>query len=129
MMDLKLLAFDPDDLAVISAHVQDAAVAAADMAWLAAERRFALVCMRQDHVEGGAARPAGLHFDHVLKVERLRMPPAGADASLVLIGLGFEPTEAPSGRITLLFNGGAAIRLTVDCIEAAMRDLAPAARA
>jgi hypothetical protein len=128
-MDMRLLAFDAEDLAVISAHVQDAAVAADDMAWLAAERRFALVCTRQDHAEGGAPRPAGLHFDHVLKVERLRLPPAGAgDAPLTLIGLGFEPTDAPSGHVTLLFNGGAAIRLTVDCVEAAMRDLAPATK-
>jgi hypothetical protein len=125
-MGLKLLAFDADDLCVMSAHLQDASLRAGDMAWLSGEKRFAMVCERQDHVGGAGPTPAGLHFDHVLKAERLRLP-AEQDARLVLIGLGFEATDAPSGHVTLLFNGGAAIRLTVDCIEATMRDLAPPA--
>jgi hypothetical protein len=127
-MSLKLLALDAEDLCVISAHLQDAAVQARDMAWIAAAKRFALVCRRPDHVAGSGVVPSGLHFDHVLKVERLRIP-AEENAALTLIGLGFETTEAPSGHVTLLFNGGAAIRLTVDCIEATMRDLTPPAPA
>ncbi|MBN9061811.1 MAG: hypothetical protein BGP06_04265 [Rhizobiales bacterium 65-9] len=125
-MDLKLLAFDAEDLAVISAHLQDATVACADMAYLPQEKRFALVCMRQDHVGGGAARPCGLHFNFVRKVQRLRVPQEETPQALTLIGVGFEETSAPSGRVTLLFNGGCAIRLDVDCIDATMRDLAPA---
>jgi hypothetical protein len=120
-MSLKLLAFDAEDLAVISAHLQDATVAAGDAAWLPAERRFALVCRRVDHVGGGPAKAAGVHFDHVLKVERLRPPPA--DQPMLVVGLGFEAGEAPSGRITLLFDRGAAIRLTVECIEGVLQDL------
>lgn len=123
-MSLKLIALDADDLAVISAHLQDAAVEARDIAWLPGQSRFALACLRQDHVEGGGPRPAGLHFDRVLKAERLRMPGPGAARTLTVIGLSFEETDAPSGRVTLMFQGGAAIRLTVECVEAAMSDLA-----
>jgi Protein of unknown function (DUF2948) len=124
-MFLKLIAMDAEDLAIMSAHLQDASVRASDMTYLPRERRFALVCTRPDHVSGEAARACGLHFERVLKVERLNAKP---DA-LTLIGLGFEAGEAPSGQVTLLFEGGAAIRLTVECIEAVMRDLEPGTEA
>jgi hypothetical protein len=40
----------------------------------------------------------------------------------------FEPAEEPSGVLTLLFAGGGAIRLEVECIEAELRDLGAAWR-
>ncbi len=43
---LKLRAHDPADLAVISAHLQDALVPLRDMTWLPAERRFVLLANR-----------------------------------------------------------------------------------
>ncbi|WP_342359462.1 DUF2948 family protein [Terrarubrum flagellatum] len=126
-MDLKLLAFDAEDLCVMSAHLQDAALIASDMAWQPKERRFALVCQRRDHVGGGADRACGLHFNFVTAAQRLRMP-QGEAAPLKLIGLGFEAGETPSGFVTLLFDGGAAVRLSVECIDASMRDLVPASQ-
>lgn len=44
--NLKLRAHDPADLAVISAHLQDALVPVSDMAWLKGERRFLLLANR-----------------------------------------------------------------------------------
>lgn len=126
-MELKLLAFDAEDLCVISTHLQDASLTCGDMAYLPQERRFALVCMRMDHVNGGPSRPCGLHFNFVTNVQRLRVPQGEKPGALTLIGLGFEETDSPSGYVTLLFEGGCAIRLTVECIEATMRDMAPAA--
>ena len=38
----KLIALDADDLAVVSAHVQDAAVAAPDIIWRQAEKRLVI---------------------------------------------------------------------------------------
>ena len=43
---LKLRAYDREDFAVVSAVLQDALVPVIDMAWLAEERRFALVANR-----------------------------------------------------------------------------------
>ena len=43
---LKLVALDQEDLAVISAHLQDAIVKVGDLTYLPRERRFALVARR-----------------------------------------------------------------------------------
>jgi hypothetical protein len=45
---------------------------------------------------------------------------------LSLLTLTFAPDDAPQGTITLTFAGGGAVRLTVECIEAALTDLGAA---
>ena len=42
----KLAALDAEDLAVVSAHVQDAVVRVGDLLWSPTERRFGLVMNR-----------------------------------------------------------------------------------
>ena len=56
---LQLAAMDADDLAILSAHLQDMQIAIGDLAYLPAERRFALVGKRFDWVKaavGGCER-------------------------------------------------------------------------
>jgi hypothetical protein len=48
MEQLKLIAFDADDLAVISAHVQNASLKVQDMAYMPSQKRFAAVASRLD---------------------------------------------------------------------------------
>src|SRR4249920_318247 len=105
MPELKLIAFDADDLAVISAHLQDAVLKVADIAYLPAERRFAAVGNRFDWAQAlgdakvgsknYARRRAALRFERVLgaKVQGLDLQNKGAVLSLLAIG--FEPGEAP----------------------------------
>lgn len=128
MDKLKLVALDQEDLAVVSAHLQDAVIKFADIAWLAKEKRFALVCNRFDWeaAEGGQRRRrrTGLRFDRVSKVQH-RMPARDPDAVLNLLAVTFDEGEAPSGAVTLVFSGGGAIRLEVECLECEMRDLGP----
>lgn len=129
MDELKLVALDADDLAVMSAHLQDAVLKVGDMAWLPGENRFALVANRFDWENATARQPrrrrTGLHFDRVLRVRRARIRADAPDAVLNLLAVTFEETDAPSGRVTLVFSGGAAIQLEVECLEAAMKDLGP----
>ena len=122
---VKVAAFDPEDLLVISAHLEGARVRASDMVYLPQERRFVLAMDRP--VAGGASerRQTGLHFERVTRAMTSKMPAGSPDAVLNLIGIGFEPVDAPSGHVVLLFEGGSAVRLTVECLEAAMADLAP----
>ena len=50
-------------------------------------------------------------------------------ASLALLAITFEPKagpDAPGGDVTLTFSGGAAIRLSVECVEIEMKDLGAA---
>lgn len=125
---LKLAALDSEDLAVISAHLQDAEVRVGDMAYLQQSMRFALVAARFDWVQALAGPcercGTGLHFERVFKVVRAGFD-QDPDRVLTLLAVMFTPGEAPSGTITLRFSGGAAIRLEVECIEAALSDIGP----
>jgi hypothetical protein len=139
MPELKLIAFDADDLAVISANLQDAVLTVGDIAYLPRQRRFAAVANRfdwADALKDGKAGPnqyvrrqAALRFERVLgaKVQGIDLDRKGA--VLCLLAIGFEPGEAsdsPGGHVTLAFADGGAIRLEVECIEAELKDLGPA---
>ncbi|MDB5641519.1 MAG: uncharacterized protein JWN07_836 [Hyphomicrobiales bacterium] len=124
---LRLIALDPEDLAVMSCNLQDAVVRVADLAFVPAQRRFALLASRFDWVAAEAGRQercrAGLHFDSVVKVASTGFDRADRQMVLNLLSVSFEEAEAPAGVIELTFSGGAAIRLDVECVDAQMRDL------
>lgn len=132
MSDLKLVALDGDDLAILSAHVQDAVLKMADLRWLGSEKRFVLAMNRlaRERARKGAKeferRRAALHFDRVEKVSVTGLRQEAKEAVLVLLAIRFEETEAPAGRILLDFAGGGKIRLDVECIEAQLADLGAA---
>ena len=68
--DLKIAALDPEDLAILSAHLQDAEVKIGDMAYLPKAQRFALVASRFDWFGAGQGIcercQTGLHFERGL---------------------------------------------------------------
>jgi hypothetical protein len=127
---LRLQALDPEDLAFVSAHLQDAAVRVGDIAYLKERRRFALVAARFDW--GAEARGrlercvTALHFEAVRGVRCLRFPHEKPEAMLALLSILYEPAAAgPEGCIRLVFSGGATIALDVDGVEAQLSDLGP----
>jgi hypothetical protein len=126
---LKLVAFDEEDLAVLSAHLQDAALRVEDLAFLPKERRSALCARRfaweSDPAEPPRRRLTGIHFDRVQNARCRNMDPRRKDEVLNLLAVTFEPTTAPSGAVTLIFSEDRAIRLEVECIEAQMKDMGP----
>lgn len=126
---LALVVMDADDLSVLSANLQDARIAVADLAYLPAEKRFALVGRRFDWIKaaaGGCERAAmGLHFERVLGVTRTGLAQDDGERELNLLAIEFQANSEPAGHVTLTFSGGAAIRLEVECLEAQMRDLGP----
>lgn len=135
---LKLIAFDAEDLAILAAHLQDAVIKVPDLAYLKSERRFAFVANRFDWESALAAegrfrakpytrRQAGVRFEHVTGAQLTGIDRSDTKAVLSLLTIQFEPgAEAPEGHVTLSFAGGGAIRLSVSCIEAEMRDLGAA---
>ncbi|MEX6508514.1 DUF2948 family protein [Jiella sp. M17.18] len=133
---LRLLAVDPDDLAIISAHCQDATVKVKDLIFRQREKQFVLEMNR--FVWEGAVRKsrfplfrrreferrrAILHFDRVLRAQRFGFEATAEDQVLVLLAIRFTGTEAPSGVVELVFAGGAAIRLDVEVVEAQLADV------
>lgn len=132
MPDLKLIALDAEDLKVVSAHLQDAVLRVADLAWLKGERRFALVVNRFDwsaSSEGELVRRrTGLRFERVLAAQVMGLDVSAGDQCLELLALSFAPLsdETPEGHVTMTFAGGSGIRLHVECIEAELKDLGAA---
>lgn len=136
MSDLKLIAFDAEDLAIIAANLQDAVLRMEDMAFLKAERRFALVVNRFDwnHAvkkpasasERFVRRRAGGRIERVTNAQVQGLDLTKKDQVLSLLTLTFEPGEAPQGAIILTFAGGGRVRLEVECIEVALTDLGAA---
>lgn len=129
---LRLAAIDEEDLAVISAHVQDAVLKVGDLVYLPKERRFALGMNRfawETAGEGGRANErhrAALTFDRVLKVSSTGIDLGRKETVLDLLAVNFEATDPPAGNVTLVFAGGGAVRLTVEVVEARLADLGAA---
>lgn len=137
MPDLKLLALDAEDLAVLSAHLQDAVLRVGDAAYLASERRFALVANRFDWqtalTSEGGRKPAherrrcGLRIERVSAAQAQNIDLRNKDTALELLALTWEANgEGPDGHVMLHFAGGGTVRLAVECIEIELRDLGAA---
>ena len=126
---LKLIALDEDDLAVISAHVQDARVQTADIIWRQGEKRLVIGMNRLDWEQtlAGETTPrrliAALRFDRVLSCKSRNIDLDAPETVLDLIGIEFYPGEDPGGSAMLLFAHGGALRLDVECLECELTDL------
>ena len=128
---LKLRAEDADDLAVLSACLQDAVVAVRDLAYLSEDRSFVLIASRF-RWEHGLRRGRGqagferilcaITFDEVAAVSYRGFRRGEDDRILSLLSIRFAPGEA-NGTIHLDFSGGAAIRLEVARIVCRSKDL------
>jgi len=131
MNPLKLIALDQDDIAIVSTHLQDAVVKVADIVWLPAENRLVLGVNRFDWEACGCDDPCykrrrtALRFDRVMALRCRNMDPKAKDAVLNLLAVEYNETDAPAGTITLIFSGGAALRLEVECLECELADLGP----
>jgi hypothetical protein len=125
---LRLVALDQEDLAIVSAHLQDAVVRVGDIAYLPKERRFALLARRFDW-EAPPNEPrrrlTGLHFERVLGARCRGLDRSNPDAVLNLLAITFDERQSPSGTATLLFSDGAAIQIDCECVESQMKDLGP----
>jgi len=129
MAQLKLIALDADDLAVISAHVQDARVKSSDIIWRQGEKRLVVGMSRLDWEQtlSGETSPsrlvAALRFDRVLACKSRNIDLEAQGAALELLGIEFHPGVPPAGSAVLLFSQGGALRLDLECLECELTDL------
>ncbi|HZZ34388.1 MAG TPA: DUF2948 family protein [Caulobacteraceae bacterium] len=125
---LRLLAEDADDLAVISAALQDAVTKIGDIAWDAKGRRLTIAFNRfrweADGRRGERVR-AGLQLGGVLQVKARKLRQGAKSAVLELLAVTFEPGEAPGGTVTFAFAGGGDLAASVECIDLALADVSP----
>jgi hypothetical protein len=128
---LKLIALDRDDVEIISTHLQDAVLKVADVRWQPGDKRLVVGVNRFDWEAAHDDRPeyrrrrAALRFDRVLSLKCRNLDPANPNAVLNLLAVEFVEKDPPGGVVTLVFSGGAALRLEVECLEAELADLGP----
>jgi hypothetical protein len=121
---LRLLAEDAEDLAVISAAVQDAVAKIGDIHFDAHARTLTIGMNRYRwEKKGGERVRAGLQISSVLAVKQRNLRQGAKDAVVDLLAVVFEPREPdPSGTITLEFAGGADLRCEVECVDVVLAD-------
>ncbi len=131
---LKLVALDNEDLAIVSAHCQDAILRVGDIIWSPAKNRFAVAMNRfawEVATDGKRSRSferrrTALHFDRVLGVKAASIDRGAPNRILELLAVNYAASTEPAGEIRLIFAGGAEIALSVECIEAQLADLGAA---
>jgi len=132
MAGLKLRAADTEDLAVISAILQDSLVTVAEMAYLPDEHRFVLVANRfkwepqaaepQGRRRAGERVLTGLCIDGVKTVSRRGFHPRESDRLLSLLAVRVAG-EGPVTTLILDFAGGSSVRLEVERLLCHLDDL------
>jgi hypothetical protein len=130
MTELKLLALDLDDLAIVSAHLQDAVFKVGDIRWLPGEKMFSLAANRfvweqaARKRKGFERRRAALVLKRVMAVRSTGIDRNRKEDVLCLLALRFhQKGEGPEGTVELVLAGEATIALDVECIEVALADI------
>ncbi len=128
---LRLLAYDAEDLQVLSTLTQDAVFPGSEMKWEPVKRRFSLLLNRFRWEDAAAAKARGrapervqavLSVSDVLKVQSQGVT-RGEDAILSLLSIGFVPGEDGTGTVELTLAGDGAIRLEVETLDVTLQDV------
>ena len=129
---LRLKALDAEDLAVLSALVQDAVFPASEMRYSARDRRFAILLNRFRWEDAPAAErrtrdfervQAVLAVEDVTRVQSQGVPRGDAETVLSLLAVSFEPDADGAGRLVLTLAGDGAIACEVEALEVVLRDV------
>ena len=133
-MTLKLTALDGEDLAVISAAVQDALVAVRDCAFFKDERRFVLLLSRfrweaDPTVDAPYSRThSALVFNEVKAVRHHNIPLHEPDRMLELLAVSLDGKRdggkpGDFATVSLRFAADRAIRLEIDRLACHLGDV------
>ena len=136
---LRLLACDEDDVAVVSALLQDAIIPGADMEFKRKTNQFFIVANRfcweiqpLDGVKSSAGKPVhqrrlcGICIRHVKVVQQHNWPDMRQDALFNLLALRYVDMAKHAGDgvgLQFEFSGGSSLRLLTDEIDITLADL------
>jgi len=129
---IRLRAETAEDLAVISALLQDAVGETDRIAWAARHRRFTLLLNRFRWEDSAGAerqkRPfervqSLLSVESVLRARSNGLDPADPDTVLSLLSLEFRPGEDAAGTLLVILAGDGEIALDVECLDVTLADV------
>ena len=124
---LRLVAMDAEDLQVLSALCQDAVFPATEMQWQSKQKRFGMLLNRfrwEDipQAERGNRKPERvqcvLAVENVTRVASQGVDRTDGDTILSLLAVTFE-----EDAVILTLAGDGAVRLEVEDLEVALRDV------
>ena len=129
MDSLKLLALDAEDLAVVSAHLQDAVFKTDGLAFDARQHVFSVVVNRfvwENAASRGKSferRRAVVAFKRVNAVRSIGIDRKDTNAVFSLLAINFTPKdEGPEGTLEVVLSGNASVALDVECVEVQLAD-------
>lgn len=129
---IHLQATTTDDLAVISALIQDGVGQNGETSWQPKKHRFAMLINRFRWEDKDAAEAQGRPFERVqsvlsidgaFKVSGDGLNPAEKDQIFALLALTFTPKEDGAGSLDLTLQGDGVIRIEVECIDVTLKDV------
>jgi hypothetical protein len=127
---LRLRAADCEDLAVISACLQDARIPLRETAYLPAEHRFMAAFTRfrrelqsdWDSCEGLTECQSALTFEGVEEVKYRSLDPSDLDRELTLLTIATAPGRGSLIQVELIFAGDGVIQLRTPSIMCRLED-------
>ena len=125
MEPLKLYARDGDDVAVISACLQDAVGQIGDMTHLANERRFVMLLNRYcwEAAPDKLRVRAALQIAGVTAIQHKGLTLKRRDGVVSLLAVQAASEKDGSMTLNLVFAGGGEIRLDVEACEVILEDI------
>lgn len=129
---LRLRAETAEDLAVISALVQDAVAEVKDAAWTPKRRRFAVLLTRFRWEDAEAARRQGRPYERVrslltiengLTARASGLDPRDGEQIVSLLALGWTPGEDGTGVLTLTLAGDGEVEVAAEALEVTLTDV------
>jgi len=129
---VRLQAENKEDLAVISALVQDAVGQNGETSWQPRKHSFAMLINRFRWEDKEKAEAQKRPFERVqstlvingaLKVGGEGLNPTDKEQIFALLALEFTPSEDGAGTLNLILQGDGAIHLEVECIDVTLTDV------
>ena len=129
---VRLRAENTEDLAVISALIQDAVGQNGETSWQPRKHSFALLINRFRWEDKETAEAQGRPFERVqstlvidgaLKVGGEGLDPTDKAQIFALLALDFTPAQDGAGTLSLVLQGDGAIHLEVECIDVTLTDV------
>ncbi len=129
---LSLRAETPEDLAVISALVQDAVLPVAEMRWDRRGRTLALFINRFRWEDRAMAEAAGRRYERarallviggVTGVASQGIDRGDAGVILSVLSLAWEAGADGAGRLIITLAGDGAIAAAAECLDVTLRDV------
>lgn len=130
---LRLRAETPEDLAVISALLQDSVAEVGAVAWLPRRQRLAALVSRVrwealSQPGGSGPRPVErmrslVSIEGALRVRANGLDPKDRDQVVSILALQFSPGPDGTGTLTLILAGDGAVDIAVEFLEVTLTDV------